>query len=141
MVDFVAGLAAVSQSLKIVKDLSQINQEFDKAELKLRIAEISGALATANLTIAQSQTEMSEKDAEIAKLRAAFKEKQDLVELRGFFYRKNSEGKPQGDPYCPRCIQDGRLHMMGTVLRMGRPVHCPNCESNYQNVSTFPFED
>jgi hypothetical protein len=55
MVDFVAGLAAVSQSLKIVKDLSQINQEFDKAELKLRIAEISGALATANLTIAQSR--------------------------------------------------------------------------------------
>jgi uncharacterized protein (DUF983 family) len=83
---------------------------------------------------------MNEKDAEIARLRAAFLEKQQLVEHKGFSYRQNLKGDPQGRPYCPRCIQDGRLYMTLPVLKMGRPVECPNCKADYQNIETFPFE-
>jgi hypothetical protein len=140
MVDFVTALTAIGQALNVVKGLNQIDREFDKADLKLRVAELSTALATAQITLAEAQKEAVDKDTEIAKLKAAFREKQELVELHGFHYRKRSDGSPQGRPHCPRCLQEGRLFMMTRNMGQGRPFECPECESEYQGLSSFKFE-
>ena len=109
--------------------------------MKLKVAELSGALASAKVGFADANEALRTKDAEIAKLQSAFKEKQELVERHGFHYRKGKDGKPQGKPYCPRCLQDGRLYMTHQALKTGRPVCCPNCKTEYQQVTVFAFED
>lgn len=140
MADFVSTISTLGHAVKIVKDLNQIDRELDKAELKLKIAELSGALATAQITLSEAQQEASSKDAQIQKLTDAFKEKADnMVEHEGFHYRKGPDGKPHGKPYCNRCLQNGKLFMMTTVARMGRPAVCAECKSEYQDVPIFAF--
>ena len=140
MVDFATALTVLGQAVNVVKGLNQIDREFDKAELKLKVAELSGALATAQLTLAEAQREAADKDAEIGRLKASFREKQDLVEYHGYYYRKRPDGKPQGPPYCARCVQKGALHMTTSSAGPGRPQKCPDCKAEYQDISVFDFE-
>jgi hypothetical protein len=141
MVDFVGALQAAAAGLKVLKDLSQVSNEYDKAELKLKIAELSGALATVQITLAEAQSEAGKKDAEIAKLQANFKEKNDgLIEHEGFYYRKGGDGKPKGRPYCPSCIQKGILMMTVKTIKPGHPKQCPECGTEIQGASSFNFE-
>ena len=139
MVDFAVALTAISQAVNVVKGLNQIDREFDKAELKLKIAELSSALATAQMTLAEAQKEFSEKDGQIGRLEAAFREKQELVEYRGFYYRKASDGTPLGRPYCPRCVQEGSLFMMTRTPKA--QFACPKCRVECDGVTAFRFED
>src|SRR5688572_28122120 len=99
MADFATTLTVLGHALNVVKGLNQIDREFDKAELKMKVAELSGALATAQITLAEAQREAADKDAEIGRLKASFRAKQDLVEHHGNHYRKRPDGTPQGPPY------------------------------------------
>ena len=112
-------------------------KEFDKATLKLRIAELSGSLLKAQLALGEAQLELTEKDAAIAKLQANFKQKADLIEAHGFYYRVAKSGKPQGRPYCPHCLDKG--HLMMTVLneKPGRLLACPTCKNTYKAPDYF----
>ena len=141
MVDFVVGLAAAGNALKILKELNQIDRDLDKATLKLKIAELTSALASAQMTLVEAQTEAQEKDKEISKPAANFKAKADLIEVRGYHYRKRPDGKPQGRPYCPRCIQEGHLMMTVSTNEAGRPVTCPECQRKFHGASEYAFED
>ena len=140
MVDFVGALQAAASGLSVVKELSQINKAYDEGTWKLKVAELSGTLAKVQIALAEAQSEAAKKDAEINKLRSDFKEKQELVEHHGFFYRKGNDGKPRGRPYCPRCMQKGTLMMTVRTVKMGRPEECPECKSEYQGVSTFGYD-
>ena len=99
MVDFASALQAASAGIGVLKELNRAEQEFDKAGLKLKFAELSQALATVQLALAEAQAEAGKKDAEIAKLRENFKQKTDgMIEYDGYFFRKGSDGKPKGKP-------------------------------------------
>jgi hypothetical protein len=121
--------------------VNAINSDFDKAALKLRIGELSGALATAQITLAEAQPAINAKDQEIAALKKSFALCEELVEYEGYHYRKNSVGKPQGRPFCPRCFQEGRLMMMMNQGMPERGSQCPECERPYPGVLDFPFEN
>jgi hypothetical protein len=140
MADIATTLTLLGNAVKVVRDLNQIDREYDKAELKLKIAELSGALANAQMTLSEAQQELNGKDAEIAKLRKVFEEKQTLVEYNGFHYRKRADGSPQGTPYCRRCLQEGKLFLTSIVMKTGRPMACPECKAEYQMASDFDFE-
>ena len=101
--------------------------------MKLKIAELSGALATVQIAFAEAQSEAVKKDAEIEKLRASFKDKSELFEFEGFFYRKGADGKPKGDPYCPRCLQEGKL--MVTVHKWSTPSGRSQGRSRFSPIS------
>jgi hypothetical protein len=141
MADIATTLTVLGQGLNVLKDLNNVDREWDKAELKLRVAELAGALSRANVSLTEAQTELKQKDDEIASLRAAFREKKGLLEHHGYHYRKRSDnGQPQGRPYCSRCLQDGRLFMTTVSIKSGRPVTCPQCKADYHGVSGFAFE-
>ena len=140
MVDFVLAAQAVTAGLNVLKELSKADKEYDKAALKLKIAELSSALATVQITLAEAQTDAAKKDAEIAKLEENFKQKTDeMVEHHGFYYRKGGDGKPKGRAHCPRCLDKGRVMMTTIVHKPGRPYQCPECKSEYQ-ATEFGFE-
>jgi hypothetical protein len=139
MVDFVTGLQAAAAGLSVLKELNKVDNEYDKAALKLKVAELSNALATVQITLAEAQTEAAKKDAEIAKLQGNFKQKEEMVEYHGFHYRKGGDGKPKGRAYCPRCLDKGLLMMTVHMYKPGRPSGCPECKSEYQ-ATEFGFE-
>lgn len=139
MVDFVLAAQAVSAGLNVLKELSKAEKEYDKAALKLKIAELSSALATVQITLSEAQSEAAKKDAELEKLRQNFKQKIEMVEFRGFHYRKGSDGKPRGRAYCPRCLDKGVVMMTVDMHKPGRPCGCPECKSEYQ-ATEFDFE-
>jgi hypothetical protein len=139
MVDFAGALQAGAAALKLLTELSDVKNEYDKAALKLKIAELSGSLLKLQLALGEAQGEMTKKDAEIVKLRSNFKEKQELVEHEGFRYRKGTDGKPSGDPYCPRCMQEGKMMMTVHTKKPGHPQECPECRREYQGVARFLF--
>jgi len=140
MVDFVAALQAAGAAIGLVKELNQAAKAYDEALLKLKIAELAGALATVQMGLAEARTEAIKKDEEIAKLRAAFKDKSELVEHQGFSYRKRSDGTPKGDPYCSRCLQEGKLIMTVLTRDPGYPQECPVCKSRYQGLARFAYD-
>lgn len=137
--DFIAGLQAAAVGLSALKELNKVDNEYDKAALKLKVAELSSALATVQITLAEAQSEAAKKDAEIAKLQSNFKQKEEMVEYHGFHYRKGADGKPKGRAYCPRCLEKGILMMTTQLFKSGKPYCCPECKSEYQ-ASGFQFE-
>jgi hypothetical protein len=111
-----------------------------RLSLKLKIAELSGALANAQIALVEAQREITQKDATISKLEANLNQWRDaLVECRGFYYRKKANGKPQGRPYCPNCLAKGHLMMTVVTEKPGRPLDCPTCEASLR-ATEYLFE-
>lgn len=138
--EFAAALQAGAAALNLLKDLNEVNKEYDKATLKLKIAEVSSSLMKLQVALGEAQSELGKRDAEIARLSASFKDKSELVDHDGFLYRKGADGKPRGRAYCPRCMSKG-LPMMtvATVKAPGHPYECPECKSDYFGISAFAF--
>lgn len=132
MVDFVTAIQSVTAGVRVIKELNDLDRELDKAALKIKVAELSSALATAQVALSEAQTEAQAKDAEIAKLTDAFTTiNHELVEYHGYRYRKGNNGDPVGCPYCPSCMLEG-LPIMTTLMRnvAGRPHRCPKCKTD-----------
>lgn len=133
MVDFASALQIVGAGLSTLKELNQLDHELDKATLKLKVAELSGALASAQLALSEAQIEATKKDSEIAKLQANFKRKDaETVIYHGFVYQKGADGKPEGLPFCPRCLDNGKMMLVVSTVKEGRPQMCPECKSEFR---------
>ncbi|MCC7251320.1 hypothetical protein [Hyphomicrobium sp.] len=140
MVDFAAALSAVGVGLQVVKDLNSVKQQLDEATLKLKIGELSGALATAQIALAEAQTEIANQTNQIAKLEANFKQKFDLVEVRGRYYRKGSDGEPNGHALCSLCLEKGSIVVLVSLDEAGRPEGCPLCKSKFGRVPVYGWD-
>ena len=67
--DIITGLNAASQALSIAKELRSIDRSVDEATFKLRLADLTEALAEAKISLSEAKLALSEKDEEIHKLR------------------------------------------------------------------------
>jgi hypothetical protein len=134
MVDIMTALATASQAIKLAQDLRSIDKAMDAAEYKLKIAELSGALSDIKLALVEAKDELASKQSEIDKLKGTFARVQETVEIRGYKYDKNAEGKPTGRAYCPVCEQKGTLMHLS---KLGPMQQCPSCKAVYQNVTSY----
>lgn len=138
MVDIAAGLSMAAQAIAIAKDLRDIDKSLDIGEFKAKMAELYGSLADVKMALADAQSAMKEKDAEIARLQEAFRARSEMVEYHGFKYQAFPTGDPKGYPYCPRCENtDGRFHMLTKFGKGMLALQCPECKSEYHGVATF----
>lgn len=100
-------IAAVLNSLKTATDIAKFLRESDlsieKAELKLKLAELIGVLAETKIELADLQDALSEKDKRISELEQAFQAKDNLVRRGDAMYAKGANGEPVGVAYCIRC--------------------------------------
>jgi predicted nucleic acid-binding Zn-ribbon protein len=87
MIDWPVALSTVSQAIKLVNDLRGIDKQLSQAELKLKIADLTGTLADLKMTLTEARTDASDKDAEISRLKKLQRRLEDeTVELYGYRY-------------------------------------------------------
>jgi hypothetical protein len=135
------GIAAVAAALNLAKELVGVNKAFGEAEFKLKIAELTTSLSTAKMALSDAQEELQKKEAENASLRKSFEFRGELIEIKGFKYRKGKERQAVGAPFCPRCEQNvGKFYQLTKRHKPGVPFACPNCDAEYTGVATFHYD-
>jgi hypothetical protein len=128
--------AALATSLKVALDLARGTKAaidaLDDAEIKFKMAELYSALADAKIALADAGESVAAKDREIERLQHAFRRKEEAVEHNGMPYKRGADGKPQGYPFCPRCLEiEGVLMRALPTMKPGRLVECPECKTDY----------
>lgn len=114
--DLMATLALASQTVKVVKDLRDLERDFDAASYKAKMAELYGNLADIKMALSDANELLHEKDAEIKKLKA------DLAAA------KSGEICPICESGNMKVISVKPHHIFGN---MGLKVHtlkCTNCD-------------
>lgn len=118
----IASIATLLGSIKSATDLAKfVNTSYvslEKAELKLKLAELIEALASAKLEAVEVQQEIVDRDRRIRDLEAAAAVQAELRWDQPCYFRKNEAGIDE--PYCQICY-DGqrrlsRLHGDGQGL-------------------------
>ena len=135
--DIVGSISAVTAALGLVKELREIDAQFDKAEMKLKIAELTEALSDAKLGLVDVAQTLREKYEQIDKLKVSIQRREETVERNGYRYRKGDNGDPVGKPFCPVCLEEGNFILTVNSFEDGRPTKCPRCKANFGNVSGY----
>ena len=127
----VQALGALKQATEIVKALRSAESMYEKAELKLKIAELAEALATARLSVVAAQAEIQALKDQIA--RSSEDARAGIVKRDGVYFIRD-DGQESG-PLCPRCFEaDGRrmplTKFTGAFKAIGK-YNCPECKATY----------
>lgn len=129
-------VSAVLGSIKTAADIAKLIKESDvsleKAESKLKLAELISALADAKIQIADVQQLLMEKDAELkaATERLEVKEK---LHWESPYYWLLSETKKEG-PFCQHCYD--KNHELIRLQGNGEGYwECKACKSSYTDSS------
>ncbi|MEA5334800.1 hypothetical protein [Vibrio parahaemolyticus] len=103
----IATLGAALTSLKTAIDLAKAVKDSDltleKAETKLRLADLISALADAKMELVDVQQLLEEKNARIKELEDSFELQADLIRHRDGMYKTDQNGEAIGEPYCLTC--------------------------------------
>lgn len=133
-----AALQSINASVELVKALSSASGAVERAELKLKLANIMTDLAEAKLALAEGLEERNRLDAQIAELVEALRLKETVVRKFDAYYAVADDG-PTGDPYCSRCWEaTNRLYHLISAQRGDTFSSCAVCHSKYPKRTT-PF--
>lgn len=136
MVD-IATIGAVLSSLKTATDIAKFIREsdlsFERAELKLKVADLVGALADVKMELVEFQEDFAGKERRIKELEDAFQAKDTLVRRYDAYYRADNEGSPMGVPYCLRCWEhDHKQRQLVHNAKEYRIRVCTSCGHQYE---------
>ncbi|RKE83982.1 hypothetical protein [Rhizobium sp. AG855] len=134
--DLISGLAAAGHALDIVKRLRDLDSDLKGAEAKLQLADLYGKMADVKMALADAQSALQERDAEITRLRQVASKIKPTVEINGYSFGLDAEGKPLYRAFCPVCERsDGSQIMVEIALVPGKSV-CPKCGGVFDQRST-----
>ena len=123
-------LLALKTASDIVKGFRSAGAAFEKAELKLKIADLADSLSDARLGIVDAQEEILELRSQVKRLEAAAVDRSQMTERNGVLYFKDG-GKETG-PYCPSCwgMHGVKMILGKTPLaaRRAGEYRCPKCQ-------------
>ena len=128
-----AAIGSLLGSLKTATDIAKFIREsdfsFEKAETKLKLAELVSALADAKLGAAEIQQEIIERNEEIRQLKTTAKLQAEIIWRQPCYYLVDREGKEE--PFCQNCYDSerklARLHTDGTGF-----FQCHVCKQSYK---------
>lgn len=126
-----AFLGSIKTATDIAKAIREAGVSLEKAEAKLKMADLMESLAEARIQAAEIQEVIQEKDKRIAELAKAFELKSKLIRYGDAYYDVDQSGNPIGDPYCSNCweVNHKTVHVNYDVL--GRNRLCPACKTSY----------
>ncbi|MCF7482503.1 hypothetical protein L3V31_12250 [Vibrio sp. J1-1] len=132
----VAAFGAALGSIKTAIDLAKIVKDSDltleKAETKLRLAELLSLLADAKMDLVDIQELIIQKDERIRELEESFRFKEEITRYKDGMYLKNDSGEPIGQPYCINCWNTKhKAHPLHRVPSKIRELKCSSCETSY----------
>jgi hypothetical protein len=136
--DIMTAIAAATNAVDLLKSLNQVDKEYDKAELKAKIAELLSNVADLKIALIEANDDLRASSDEIRRLQAGFALREDTIRYKEFLYAKGTDGNPVGYPYCQRCEQvDG--FMIKVVDREGQHGNmvCPRCKTTYVHVGVW----
>lgn len=133
----IATIGAVLSSLKTATDIAKFLRESDlsleRAELKLKLAELVGALADAKIELTEVQEALSAKDKHIAELEDAFQSKDVFVRRRDAYYHADESDNPTGVPFCLRCWEnDHKKRQLVRDAKERLTRVCTTCGHRYE---------
>ncbi|MEE9354097.1 MAG: hypothetical protein V3U75_00765 [Methylococcaceae bacterium] len=130
-----AALGSLKSATEIAKFISNSGVTLENAEIKLKFAELVGALADAKLEIAEIQTHLINKDEEIRKLKSKLELEDNLVYENRCYWKIKGEGRD--GPFCQRCYDVDSILVR---LQPGHTIHkgqthrwhyCEACNISY----------
>lgn len=125
-------LASVKTATEIAKHVRETDFSLDKAELKLRLADLVSTLADVKMEVAALQEVIEGKDREIAELKEAFESKDELVRRYDAYYRADKNGSPVGEPFCVYCWEESRKQrQLALVPGRAGARRCNVCKNEY----------
>jgi hypothetical protein len=136
----ITSIAALVGSLKAATDIAKFIRESDasleKAEMKLKLAELISAIADAKVEASQVQQELLDRDERIRALEAKLVLKAEVQWEKPFYWRLQQGGSKDG-PYCQRCYDvEAKLHRL---QGSGEGYwECKACKSEYTDDSYAP---
>lgn len=108
-------LSSLKTATEIARFIRESDTSLERAETKLKLAELVSALADAKLQAAEVQQIILERDENIRELKAAVQLKAELKWRQPCYYVSNAEGTDE--PYCQNCYDSekklARLHTDG----------------------------
>lgn len=117
MVDIAVAVGSVKSAIEIAKLLKNSADSFDKAEVKLQLADLIGSLADAKMLIAEIQESLLESEQEKKELLAKLDLKENLIYEKPYYWTKISAQEKEG-PFCQLCYDKDkkliRLQHWGT---------------------------
>lgn len=127
-----AALNSLKTATEIAKFLRESDLSLERAELKLKLADLIGALADAKLELVEVQEMLSEKDKRIVELEEAFQSKDAFVRRYDAYYIADESGNPVGVPYCLRCWEkDNKKRQLVFEAKDYRTRVCTSCGHRY----------
>lgn len=131
-----ASIAGAVQSARIafdlVKTIYDSSASLERAEMRLRLAEVIGALADVKIQIAEVQGHLGQKDGRIRELEEALEVKVTLRRVNDAYYKVGADGEPHGQSFCSRCWDvEHRLRALVRSTQSGRNNICPACNALY----------
>jgi len=125
-----AAITGIKTAMEIAKGFRESDLSYEKAEAKLKLAELMDALADAKINIADIKILLQEKDDELGALCKALEDKNKLARIGEVYYEIDEAGGRKGSPYCSKCWEVARiqvhLNRMPTNL-LGMSHRCPHC--------------
>ena len=134
----IAAIGAILGSLKTATDIAKFIRESDlsleRAELKLKVVDLVGALADVKLELIELQETFAAKEGRIKELEEAFQAKDSLVRRYDAYYRADEHGKPLGVPHCLRCWEnEHKQRQLVHDAKEHRTRICTGCGHRYES--------
>lgn len=129
MFDIAVAIGSVKSAIDIAKLLKDSTDSFDKAEIKLQLANLICSLADAKMQIADIQEALIQNDKEKKELLNKLNLKEDLIYEKAYYWKKLNEHDKDG-PFCQRCFDsDEKLIRLqgGNTSRW----NCKKCDKVY----------
>lgn len=137
-------LGSIKIAFEITKMLRETDASLEKAESKMRLAELISALADAKIEVTEIQQVLLDKDAEIRGLKEKLKLKEQLQWESPYYWR--IDGSQKDGPYCQHCYDKNQelIRLQGNGEGYWQCTACKNgyATSSYKEpVTTVAFSD
>lgn len=127
-------LGSVKTATEIAKFIRESDASIERAELKLKVADLISTLADVKMELVELQEAFAAKDERIQELEEAFQARDSLVRRWDAYYTPDADGAPTGAPFCVRCwdIDHKQLRLVHDSKEYRIRV-CIGCGHRYEN--------
>ena len=129
MIEIATLFGTIKQATDLAKLIKDSGSTLERAEHKMKLAELLSALADAKMQAAEVQDVLLEKDNAIRELRARLDVK-GLLRYRPPHYWLEEQGAAKQGPYC-QCCQDRDGKLSRLIDRRDGDWYCTVCNSCY----------
>lgn len=137
-------LGSIKTATEIAKLIKSSDLTLEKAEMKLKLAELISALADAKIEVTDIQQSLIDKDAQLRELQTQLEIREKLQWEQPFYWLHKDETKE--GPFCQQCYD--KDHRLMRLQGNGEGYwECKTCKNTYMdaqyraNIQTYNSSD